>query len=139
MGYQNLRVLLASAVLCCPVAGYAHHSFAANWDTAKSFTISGTLEKIDWINPHSFVHVQALTPDGKQLEYSFEGFPPAMLRHQGVFKDDFASRVGRKVTVTAYTAKDGTGTLGFGRYYKFDDGTTIVMVRDASEINKQLQ
>lgn len=118
-------------------AAQAHHSFAAIWDENHSFSITGTLSKVEWMNPHSYVHVAARQSNGIVSDYSFEGFPPLMLRNYGVTKDMFQSRVGQTVTVTAYVAKDGTKTLGFGRTYKFGDGTTIVTVRDPADIQKE--
>jgi hypothetical protein len=135
MNHRRYRALLACTVLLGSFGvAYAHHSFSAIWDISKTFELTGTLAKIDWINPHSYVYVDQLGPDGKMVEYSFEGFPPLMLRHFGVSRDAFFSHVGQMVTVTAYAAKDGTKTLGFGRYYKFSDGTTIVALRDPKDI-----
>jgi hypothetical protein len=135
MKSTKFRVLIAGVVLSLGfVSAQAHHSFSAIWDIDRTFEMTGVLVKVDWINPHSYVYVNQTGADGKVVQYSFEGFPPMMLRHFGVSKEAFASHIGQKVTVTAYVAKDGTKTLGFGRFYKFEDGTTIVALRDPKDV-----
>ena len=128
--------LTAVVMLAVPFAASAHHSFAAIWDESKSMTVTGTLAKVDWINPHSYFYVDVKDEQGKVARYAFEGFPPQMLRNFGVEKKLLASRLGQQVKVLAYPAKDGTKTLGFGRAFAFEDGHTVVMVRDPGDLGK---
>jgi hypothetical protein len=110
----------------------AHHSFATIWDETKTFVITGTLKKVDWINPHSYVTVAVKDTSGKMESYSFEGMPPNMLKRMGFSKEMLTSEIGNEITVKAFPARDGNKTLGFGQSFKFKDGRTIIIVPEGS-------
>jgi Family of unknown function (DUF6152) len=71
-------LLLASATLV------AHHSVSAEFDTSKKVTFTGTVKKVDWMNPHIYTHVEVKQPDGKVLVYKVEGGAPNSLFRQGI-------------------------------------------------------
>jgi hypothetical protein len=122
---------LAAAILLFTASGApAHHSFAAIWDETKTFTVTGELTKIDWINPHIYYFVDVKSADGKVEQYSFEGMPPGFLRNMGLNKDMLTPSLSKQVTVEGYPAKNGTKALGFGRAITLVDGKTIQMVGD---------
>src|ERR1700691_4100172 len=98
----------------------AHHSITAEFDTSKSFTVKGTIAKIEWVNPHAYVYVDAKDDKGVVTSYSFETGPPGNLRRSGVLRTMFA--VGDQVTIDAYAAKDGSKHLGLVKAYHFADG-----------------
>ena len=106
-------VVLAAMVGACVLAGVtpssAHHSFAAEFDAAKPITLEGTLTQVEWVNPHSWIRVDAPGKDGKVVNWAIEfGSPNALLR-RGLRKADFPP--GLKVTVKGYLAKNGTPTV----------------------------
>ena len=110
----------------------AHHSITAEFDTSKSFTVKGTITKLEWVNPHAYVYVDAKDEKGNTVSYSFETGPPGNLRRSGVLRNMFA--VGDQVTIDAYAAKDGSKHLGLVKAYHFADGKTIVIGKDAAEV-----
>jgi hypothetical protein len=113
-----LILALAMAVVSVPTR--AHHSFAAEYDSATMMTLTGTISKVDWTNPHVYVHLDVKDAGGKVTTYSLEGYPPNTLKRTGfarsVLKD------GMTVTITAYKSKDGSAT-GAGREVTFPDGS----------------
>jgi len=62
----------------------AHHSVSAEFDTTKKVTFTGTVKKVDWMNPHIYTHVEVKEPDGKVIVYRVEGGPPNSLYRQGI-------------------------------------------------------
>jgi hypothetical protein len=102
-----LGVGMALFLVVLPVL--AHHSFAAEFDIAKPITLKGKFVKMDWINPHSWIHVDVTGPDGKAVTWSCEALPPNSLFRQGWRKDSL--KAGDDVIVEGYQAKDGTATI----------------------------
>lgn len=96
-----LAIALSVAFSC---QAYAHHSTAAEFDKQKPITFTGTIKKIDWMNPHIYTHIEVKGADGKTLVYRVEGGPPNALFRQGWRKDSL--KVGEKVTVQGLRAKN---------------------------------
>jgi hypothetical protein len=114
---------------------WAHHSVTAEFDPKRSFTITGTLKKLDWTNPHIYVWVEAKDESGQTVTYGIEAVPPGMLHRAGVTRDAF--KVGETVTVIAAPAKDGTKTIGLGRRITFADGHSIRLNDRSDDDNTQ--
>ena len=76
---SRISIVLAAAAACLAFAGevLAHHSTAAEFDKQKPITFTGTIKKIDWMNPHIYTHVETKGADGKTLVYKVEGGPPS--------------------------------------------------------------
>ena len=110
----------------------AHHSITAEFDTSKSFSVQGTLTKIEWVNPHSYIYLDSKDDKGAVINYSFEAGPPGNLRRAGVLRNMLT--VGDAVTIDAYAAKDGSKHLGLVRAIHFADGHTIVMGKDPKDL-----
>ncbi len=102
------RALILSTILFAAGALWAHHSPSAIFDMSKKFTLTGTVTKIDWVNPHIVVYMEAKGEAGKVEAWSFESNPPAWFRRVGVARADFAKALGQTVTVEGVRAKDGT-------------------------------
>jgi hypothetical protein len=115
---------VAFGLLLLAIPALAHHSGTAEFDSTKSFTVKGTISKLEWVNPHVYIYADVKDEKGNVTQYSFEGGPPGNLRRSGVLKTMF--NVGDAVTIDAYVAKDGSKHLGLVRAIHFADGHTIV-------------
>jgi hypothetical protein len=87
----------------------AHHSFAAEYDANKPVTLKGMVTKVDWVNPHSWVHIDVTDSDGKVTNWSCETAPPNTLYRQGWRRDSL--KEGDEVTIDGFRAKDGSATM----------------------------
>jgi hypothetical protein len=95
----------ATAVLLIGIAPLeAHHSFAAEFDSAKPVTLRGTVTKVDWTNPHVFLYVDVPDPSGKVTNWRVESAAPNGLLREGWVKNSL--KAGDAVTIEAYQAKD---------------------------------
>jgi len=83
----------------------AHHSFAAEYDSTKTVTVKGTINKLAWVNPHAYVYVDVKDAGGKVTTWAFESLSPNALSRQGWNRNSLTK--GEEVTVEGYMAKDG--------------------------------
>ena len=97
----------------------AHHSFAAEFDVAKPVTLKGKFVKMDWVNPHSQIHIDVTEADGKVVTWSCEALPPNSLYRQGWRKDSL--KPGEEIEIEGFAAKDGTTNM-WTRSVKTADG-----------------
>jgi hypothetical protein len=105
----------------------AHHSPSAIFDMGKRVAVTGTLTRIDWVNPHIVVAMDAKTDGGKIDHWTFESNPPSWYRSVGLARADFAKAVGQTVTVEAVRARDGT-LYGYMQKITLPDGTSLELV-----------
>jgi Family of unknown function (DUF6152) len=115
--------LLACSLLAGSVSLAAHHSFSAEYDGDKPVTVSGTVAKIDWMNPHIYFYVDVKDDKGVVTQWKFEGYPPNMLVRQG-WKRDVTMKVGDTITVFGWRARANT-TQAHSRQVTFADGRKL--------------
>jgi hypothetical protein len=96
---------IAAGSLCCSLPLLAHHSFAAEYDSRKTITVHGIVQKVAWVNPHAYVWVDVKDESGKVVTYAFESLSPNALMRGGWTKNSL--KAGDDVTVDGYLAKDG--------------------------------
>ena len=100
------------ALILCSIysaAVLAHHSFAAQYDRNKPATLTGSVTKLDWINPHARFFMDVKDASGKVANWEIELAAPAMLLRRGWTRNDL--KVGESVTVNGSLAKDGSNLL----------------------------
>ena len=96
----------ALVVLAADAPLEAHHSFAAEFDGSKPVTLKGTVAKMEWTNPHAWLHVDVKGPDGKMVSWMVEGGAPNALLRRGWNRNSVA--VGTPVVVQGFRARDGS-------------------------------
>jgi hypothetical protein len=116
--------------LAVSTMAWAHHSPSAEFDMAKRITITGTLTKVDWVNPHIVVFLDAKGAGGVVDNWRMESNPPAWFRRVGVSRNDLAKGIGQTVTVEGNRAKDG-GLYMYMLKVTFADGSSLELVNNA--------
>jgi hypothetical protein len=112
----------ALVVTAAAVPVIAHHSFAAEFDAKKPVKLRGTVTKMEWINPHSWIHIDVKTPDGKVEKWMVEGGAPNALLRRGWNKNSLLP--GTEILVEGFQAKDGANRAN-GRDITFADGKKL--------------
>jgi Family of unknown function (DUF6152) len=102
----------------------AHHAFAAEFDANKPVTMKGTVTKMEWVNPHVWLHMDVKKPDGKVENWAFEAGTPNVLFRRGFTRKSLLP--GTVVAIDGYQAKDGTHRAN-GRDITFEDGKKLFM------------
>ena len=134
MRHRICAALAASAVALVTSPVLAHHSFQAQFDINKPFTLKGTVTKVEWVNPHVYVHLAVKDDKGAVTNWQFETLGPGRMRAEGMSKQTFG--IGKTVTLQGYAARDGSKNLGFLRTVTFDDGHKIeVWLGDPDDLN----
>jgi hypothetical protein len=100
----------------------AHHSFAAEYDADKPVTLTGSVTKMAWINPHSWIYIDVKKADGSVENWAVEAGPPGTLIRAGFTKDSLAA--GTVIKVNGYRAKDGALRAN-GRDITLPDGRLL--------------
>jgi hypothetical protein len=121
----KLAVVLATAgLLSAAVPVLAHHAFAAEFDASKPVKLRGTVTRVEWINPHTWIHINVKNPDGTVTEWMLEGGTPNTLLRRGINKNSLPA--GTEILVEGYQAKAG-GPRANGRDLTFPDGRKLFM------------
>ena len=122
MGRQ-LSVVTAGLILLLtggPVL--AHHASAAEFDGNKPVTLEGAITRVEWVNPHAWIHIEVKSPDGTVVEWKIEGGSPNVLLRRGFTKASL--QPGTMILVEGFLAKDGTAKAN-GRQVTLADGKKL--------------
>jgi hypothetical protein len=115
-------------LLAAAVPAPAHHAFGAEFDIAKPIALRGTVTIMEWVNPHSWIHIDVKGSDGTLVSWMIEGGSPNSLLRLGFTKN--ALLPGMEIAVEGYQAKDGTNK-GVGRSLTFADGRKLFLSESA--------
>ena len=124
-----MRMKLAVAVagisfMVVAVPVVTHHAFSAEFDANRPVHLEGTVVKMEWINPHAWVHVEVTENDGGKVVWMVEGGTPNTLFRRGFSKSSLTP--GTEIVVDGYQAKDGSNRMN-GRDLTFSDGQKLFM------------
>ena len=121
----TLRIIALMAVLAgAGSVAAAHHAFSAEFDANKPVQLRGTVVRVEWINPHTWIHIDVREADGKVTRWMIEGGTPNTLLRRGLTRDSLPK--GTEIMVDGYRAKNGTLRAN-GRDLTFPDGRKLFM------------
>ena len=115
---------IAAGVLRLTTPVVAHHAFAAEFDANRPIKLEGVVTRVEWINPHSWIHLDVKKPDGKVEKWMIEAGAPNALTRRGFTKNSLPT--GSRIIVDGYQAKDGAARAN-GRDLTFPDGKKLFM------------
>ena len=121
---QLCALVVGVGMLSAAMPVLAHHAFAAEFDATKPIQLRGTVTKMEWINPHSWIHIDVKGPDGTVQKWMIEGGPPNALLRRGFTKDSMP--IGAELLIQGFQAKDGS-TRANGRDVTFADGRKMFL------------
>ena len=128
---KTFGVILAAGVLLWTAAPmWAHHAFAAEFDASKPVKLQGTVSKMEWINPHAWLHIDVKDADGKVTTWMIEAAAPNSLLRRGFTKYSLAT--GTELMVEGFQAKDGSNRAN-GSSITFTDGRKLFVGNAAGD------
>ena len=122
MRTKFLAVMTGVGLMLAAVPVWAHHAFAAEFDAAKPIKFRGTVTKMEWINPHAWIHIDVKGEDGKVTNWMIEAAAPNALLRRGWTKNSLLA--GTEILVEGFQAKDGANRAN-GSIITFTDGKKL--------------
>jgi hypothetical protein len=111
------------AAVAAPVAG--HHAFGGEFDSTRPVVLKGPITRVEWVNPHAWIHLEVTGADGKKEQWMVEGGSPNSLLRRGVTKETLA--VGTIIVVDGYQSRDHTLLRANGRNITYPDGRKLFL------------
>ncbi len=127
---HRLAVLVTATLVVMTATTSAHHSVSGQYDSSKPLTLTGVITKVDWINPHIYLHLDVKEKDGAVTSWTLSTLPTAMMRRAGLTREALQGKPGEVVTVSAIAARDETRRLGWISKITYADGHHVQLGRD---------
>jgi hypothetical protein len=121
MPTKSLVSLAAGGLFFILSTALAHHSVSGQFDREKRVSVTGVITDVEWINPHTYIHLESRDASGAVTMWQFESAPTAMLRKVGLTKEMLMGG-GATVTIDAILARDGTENYGWLLKIQYPDG-----------------
>jgi hypothetical protein len=127
MRTKNCVGILASSLLALVVAtpALAHHAFGGEFDPNRPVLLKGKVVKVEWVNPHAWIHLEVVGLDGTKKVWMVEGGSPNSLFRRGVTRDSL--QIGTEIIVDGYQSRDYTQPRANGRNITFADGRKLFL------------
>ena len=119
----SVSIALAGILLAVPPVR-AHHAFAAEYDGKKQVHLEGVVTQMEWINPHTWIHIDVTDADGKVTSWMIEGGSPNILLRRGFNKGSLEK--GQKISIDGFQAKDGSNRAN-GSNITYPDGKKLFL------------
>ena len=129
----SLIALAAGLLLGAAASAFAHHAFAAEFDAKKPVKLRGTVTKMEWINPHTWIYMDVKKDDGTVDEWMIEAGTPNTLLRRGFTRESL--KAGTVVLVDGYQSKDGSLRAN-GRNLTLPNGQTLFLSNNPEEEKK---
>jgi hypothetical protein len=123
---MRTKFLLSAAALLigtAPILG--HHAFGGEFDPNKPVLLKGPVTKVEWVNPHAWIHLEVTKPDGTKEEWMVEGGTPNTLLRRGVTRESL--KVGTQLVIDGYQARDHSLLRANGRNVTYPDGKKLFL------------
>lgn len=114
---------LTSFLLTAAAPALAHHAFGGEFDANRPVLLKGPIVKVEWVNPHTWIHMEVKRPDGSSEVWMIEGGSPNSLLRQGITKNSLP--IGTEIVVDGYQARDHTLRRANGRNITYPDGRKL--------------
>ena len=123
---MRTKFLLSAAALLlttAPILG--HHAFGGEFDPNKPVLLKGPVTKVEWVNPHAWIHLEVTKPDGTKEEWMVEGGTPNTLLRRGVTRESL--KIGTQLVIDGYQARDHSLLRANGRNVTYPDGKKLFL------------
>jgi len=123
---MKTKILLSVAGLLVTTAPlWGHHAFGGEFDPNKPVLLKGPVTKVEWVNPHAWIHVEVTKDDGTKEEWMVEGGTPNTLLRRGITRESL--KVGTVLVIDGYQARDHSLLRANGRNVTYPDGKKLFL------------